>query len=133
MDWEKLEVVLVSGKEVTLLKTGQFINGTAMPHSGDIYAYDLETGTTNETHSDLKSIMAANLNEGNGVPPGTFIVNKTEIRAYFGVSRIVNILIEEMSTDLSTTRLTVIYDKVSGMALESETWTTALDTGVKKV
>ena len=36
-DWEKVEVIAVSGKEVTLLMTGQFKNGTALPHNGDIY------------------------------------------------------------------------------------------------
>ena len=100
--WEKKEVVAVSGKEVTLRTTGQFKNGTAMPHSGDTYVYNVETGATNETHGDLKSIIAANLNEGDVVPPGTFVVNKTEIRTYMGVSRVVNILIEETSTDFAT-------------------------------
>ena len=33
-DWEKIEVIAVSGKEVTLLTTGQFKNGTALPNTG---------------------------------------------------------------------------------------------------
>jgi hypothetical protein len=131
-DWEKVEVVAVSGKEVTLLMTGQLKNGTAMPHSGDTYVHNLETGATNETHSDLKSIIAANLNEGDAVPPGTFSVNKTEIRTYSGVSRVVNILIEDFSTGNATARLTVVYDKASGMALEYEQWWTDPATGIKR-
>jgi len=131
VDWEKNEVVAVSGKEVTLLTTGQWKNGTAIPNLG-ITIHNLETGATNETHSDLKSIIAANLNEGDAVPPGTFAVNKTEIRTYVGVSRVVNILIEETSSDFATARITVAYDKASGMALEWEQWWTEHATGIQK-
>lgn len=132
MDWQKVEVIAASGKEVTLLKTGQFKNGTGMPYTGDTYVYDLETGVTNETHSDLKFIIAANLNQGDAVPPGTFAVNKTEIRTYMGVSRVVNILIQETSSDFATSRLTVVYDKASGMALECEQWWTEHAIGIQK-
>jgi hypothetical protein len=120
MDWKRVEVIAVSGKEVTLLTTGQYKNGTAMPHNGDTYVYNLETGATNETHSDLKSIIPANLNEGDAVPPGTFAVNNTEIRTYLGVGRVVNILVEEANN----ARVTVAYDKASGMALEWQSWMT---------
>ena len=130
-DWEKVEVVAVSGKEVTLLTTGQFRNGTALPNTG-ITIHNLETGATNETHSDLKSIIPANLNEGDVIPPGTLVVNRTEIRTYLAVSRVVNVLIEEMSTDFANARLTVAYDKVSGMALEWENWWTEKATGTQK-
>jgi len=127
-DFEKIEVVAVSGKEVTLLTTGQLKNGTVLPNAG-ITIHNLETGATNETHSDLKSIIPANLNEGDAIPPGTFVVNKTEIRTYMGVSRVVNVLIENMSTDFATARVTVVYDKASGMALEWENWWTERASG----
>jgi len=120
MNWKKVEVVAVSGKEVTLLTTGQYKNGTAMPYNGDTYIYNLETGATNETHSDLKSIIPANLNEGDTVPPGTFAVGGTEIRTYLGVGRVVNIVVEEAKD----ANVTVAYDKASGMALEWQSWMT---------
>jgi hypothetical protein len=44
-DWEKIEVIAVSGKEVTLLTTGQFKNGTALPNTGTT-VHNLETGVT---------------------------------------------------------------------------------------
>jgi hypothetical protein len=119
--WEKVEVMVVSGKDVTLLMTGQYLNGTNLPNTGTT-TYNLETGATNETHSDLKLIMAANLNEGDAVPPGNFVINRTEIRTYLGVSRVVNVLIEEISSNVTTVTFTVVYDKVSGMAVEWETW-----------
>ena len=129
-DWEKIEVTAVSGKEVTLLSTGQFKNGTALPNLG-ITIHNLETGATNETHGDLKSIIPANLNQGDAVPPGAFVVNETEIRTYLGVSRVVNILIEEISTTSTITKLTVVYDKASGLALEWESWWDNHVTGVQ--
>jgi hypothetical protein len=131
-DWEKVEVTAVSGKEVTLLSTGQFKNGTALPNLG-VTTHNLETGETDETHSLLKSIIPANLNEGDAVPPGTMSVNQTEIRTYLGVSRVVNILVKETSTNSSSTnRLTVTYDKVSGLALEYEQWWTDPATGQQR-
>jgi hypothetical protein len=130
-DWEKVEVIAVSGKEVILVSTGQYKNGTAIPNIG-VTIHNLETGATNETHSDLKSIIPANLNEGDAVPPGTLAVNKTEIRTYLGVSRVVNVLIEESYTDFATFRTTVVYDKASGMALENEQWWTEHATGIQR-
>jgi hypothetical protein len=120
MNWEKIEVVAVSGTEVRFLVSGQLKNGTAMPHNGDTYFINVETGTTNETHSNLKSIIPASLNEGDLIPPGTFKVNNTEIRNYLGVNRAVNIVIDTTSD----ARVTVAYDKVSGMALQWESWMT---------
>jgi hypothetical protein len=66
------------------------------------------------------------------VPPGTFVVNKTEIRTYMGVSRVVNVVSMEMSTDVDTARTTATYDKASGMALEWENWWTNRATGVQR-
>ena len=66
------------------------------------------------------------------VPPGTFTINKTEIRTYMGVSRVVNVLVEDMNTTFATLRLSVIYDKTSGMALEFEQWWTEHATGIQR-
>jgi hypothetical protein len=122
--WEKKEVVAVSGKTVTLLTTGQYKNGTNIPSVGVTFV-NLETGETNETHSDLKSVIAAELQQGDLVPPGKLAVNRTEIRTYVGgVSRTVNVLVEEFSLGDLNVRATAVYDKVSGMALEWENWAT---------
>jgi hypothetical protein len=107
MDWEKIEVVAVSGTEVRFITTGRLKNGTAVPHNGDTYFINTETGTNNETHS-----------KGDLIPPDTFRVNSTEVRTYLGVNRAVNIVIEQASN----ARITVAYDKISGMALEWQSW-----------
>jgi hypothetical protein len=128
LDWQKVEVIAVSGKEVTLRMTGQLKNGTAMPHSGDTYVYDVETGATNYTHSVLGFVIAANLNEGDAVPSGSnnYMINKTEIRTYVENVRVVNVLAEVISgvDDIGpyTARLTFVYDKASGLLLETEIW-----------
>ena len=125
--WLKQEVVEVSGKEVKLLTTGEFKNGTKLLGVGVTF-YNLETGETNETHGELKSIMAANLQQGDVVPPGKLAINTTEIRTYLKVSRTVNILILEQSlSDLNeeTSRITAVYDKASGLSVEWETYTIA--------
>lgn len=46
-DWLKLEITDVSGKEATLLSTGQFKNGAAIPGNGSIAVWNVETGTEN--------------------------------------------------------------------------------------
>ncbi len=128
MDWQKVEVVAVSGKEVTLRMTGQLKNGTAMPQSGDTYVYNVETGAKNYTHSVLGFVIATNLNEGDAAPSGsnTYMINTTEIKTYLGVSRVVNVIVEVISgvdnRGPYTARLTYAYDKASGILLESENW-----------
>ena len=49
-----------------------------------------------------------------------------------GVSRVVNVVSTEMSTDVDTARTTATYDKASGMALEWENWWTNHITGVQR-
>jgi hypothetical protein len=126
MNWEKLEVVSVSGKEVTWRMTGQMKNGSAIPNNGETYIINVETGATNYTHSVLGPIIAANLNEGDKVLEGSvnFEVNTTEIKTYLDVSRPVNVLVYEVSGvgtyGLYTTRLTFVHDRASGMMLENE-------------
>jgi hypothetical protein len=128
--WQMIEVISVSGKDVTLFSTGQYKNGTALPAL--VTVHNLETGATNETHSDLKSIIPANMNEGDVIPPGNFAVNSTETRKYMGVSRVVNVLTEQAPANIGTVTLTVIYDKASGMALEWQTWWTNKSTGLQQ-
>lgn len=124
-DWLKLEVVSVSGKEITLLSTGQFKNGNAIPGNGTVKVWNVETGTEDGTPSTQGPIVAANLGQGEAIPPpNTYTVNKTEDRIYLGVSRSVNILDVEISTPDYNSSLTYAYDRVSGMILESSSKTT---------
>jgi hypothetical protein len=126
VNWTRYEVVAVSGKEVTWRMTGQLKNGSAIPNNGETYTVNVETGTTNYTHSVQGLIIAANLNKGEKVTAGSpsFEVNETEINTYLSVSRTVNILVFE-SSGVGTygtynTTSTYTYDKASGIMLENE-------------
>jgi hypothetical protein len=120
-----LQVISVSGKEVTLLSTGEFKNGTALPGNDTTFVWNIETGTNNGTPSTQGPIIAANLNQGDAIPPpDTYAVNQSASRTYLGYSRTVNILNVEISTSDYNSTLTYVYDKLSGMILESSTQTT---------
>lgn len=124
-DWLKLLVTDVSGPTVKLLSTGQYKNGTAIPGNGTVSVWNLETGTENGVPSTQGSIIAANLNLGDSIPPAnTYKVNSTESRRYLGVTRTVNILEATISTPDYKTTVFHVYDKNSGMLLESTTQTT---------
>ncbi len=120
-----LQVVSVSGNTVTLLSTGQFKNGTALPGNNTTDIWNLETGTDNGTPSTQGPIIAANLNQGDGIPPpNTYSVNQTVSRTYLGVERSVNILNVAVSTPDYNSTLTYVYDKLSGMLLDATSTTT---------
>jgi hypothetical protein len=120
----KLQVTDVSGKDVTLLSTSQFKNGTATAGNGTTSVWNVETGTQNGVPSTQGPIIAANLNQGDLIPPpNTYAVNRTESRTYLGADRIVNILEASLSTPSYNATLTYVYDKASGMLLESTTQT----------
>ena len=124
-NWSKLEVTNVSGKEITLLSTGQFKNGAAIPGNGTIEVWNVETGTESGVPNTQGPIIAANLTQGDPIPPpNTYMVNKTENRNYLGTSRSVNILAVTISTPDYSTSLTYVYDQASGMLLESTVETT---------
>lgn len=124
-DWLKLQVTDVSGKSVTLLSTGQFKNGTAIAGNGTVSVWNVESGTEDDIPSKQGPIIAANLNIGDSIPPlNTYSVNRTESRTYLGTARTVNILDASISTPDYNTTLMYIYDKASGMLLESNTQTT---------
>jgi hypothetical protein len=123
-DWLKLQVTDVSGKDVTLLSTSQFKNGTAIVGNGTTSVRNIETGTQDGVPSTQGPIIAANLNQGDQIPPpNTYSVNRTESRTYLGVSRTVNILDASLTTPDYNATLTYVYDKASGMLLESTTQT----------
>jgi len=120
-DWQTTQVTDVSGKEVTLLSTGQFKNGTVIAGNGSISVWNIETGTLNGAPSVQGPIIAANLNEGDPIPPpNTYVINRTETRTYLETARSVNILEITITTPSYSTTLTYIYDKASGMLLEAQ-------------
>ena len=124
-DWLKLQVTDISGSTVTLLSTGQYRNGTAIPGNGSVEVWDIAAGTENGVPSTQGPIIAANLNQGDAIPPAnTYVVNRTETRTYLDVSRTVNILDVSVSTPDYNTSLTYVYDRASGVLLESTTQTT---------
>ncbi len=121
----QLQVTSVLGKQVTLFSTGQFKNGTALPGNGTIAVWNIETGTEEGIPSTQGPIIASNLNQGDSIPPlDTYSVNQSESRTYLGSNRVVNILNVEIRTSDYNSTLTYVYDKVSGMLLESFTQTT---------
>lgn len=122
LDWTKEEVILVSENEVTIRFSGQFKNGTALPNSGGVRIVNIQAGTLNGTDYTYGIVISGNLNEGDPIPPLSygFIVNKTETRTYLGVSRTVNILETIYSGDDYDNHWLIVYDKVSGIMLETE-------------
>jgi hypothetical protein len=121
----KQEITDVSGTQVTLLTTGQFKDGTPTPGNGTTAVWDIAAGTMNGVPSTEGPIIAANLNQGDPIPPpNTYTVNKTETQIFLGVSRSVNILSSTIITPDYTTALTFIYDRASGMLLEASSTTT---------
>ncbi len=112
-----MEVIRVSGKEVTLRTTGAYMNGTALPSSEIIC--NIEEGGFNMWQ---RYIIAANLNQGDKIlnVAATDTINKTETRTILGTSRSVNILNFTYSYAGQDTTFAYIYDKASGMNIEFE-------------
>jgi hypothetical protein len=118
----QLQATSVSGKDVTLLSTGQYKNGTALPGNGTTMVWNIEVGTEDGSPATQGPIIAGNLNQGDAIPPlGTYSINQTESRSYLGTSRNVNILDVQIKTSDYNSTLTYVYDKLSGMILESST------------
>jgi len=122
MDWLKYEVIAVNGNEVTLASSGRLKNGTAV--GGGAATYNVEAGTmstqyANNTPYTNGPIIAANLSQGDIVPPPGYLkVNRTETMVYFGVSRKVNIVNSTWSTPDDAVNYDVVYDQITGMMLE---------------
>ena len=124
-DFLILQITNAAGKDVTLLSTGQFKNGTAIPGNGTVTVWDVAAGTEDGAQKTQGPIIAANLNAGDPIPPpDTYTVNSTANRQYLGVTRNVNILSITISTPDYNSSLNYIYDKASGMLLESSSQTT---------
>ncbi len=124
-DWLKLQVTGVTENTVTLFSTGQFKDGTPTPGNGSTTVWNVETGTEDGTPRPQGPIIAANLNQGDAIPPpNTYTVNRTESRVYLGISRTADILEVSFSTSGYNSSLTYVYDRASGILLESTTQTT---------
>jgi hypothetical protein len=118
--FEQFQVTAVSGSIVTLLSTGQYKNGTALPGNGTSEVWDVSAGTLNGSPDVQGPIIAANLNQGDAIPPpNTYSVNSTEERTYLGVSREVNLLTLTIFTSDYNSTLSYVYDKQTGMLLEA--------------
>jgi hypothetical protein len=126
-DWSMIEVVGVSGKEVTLRITGAYMNGTAIPTSEVVC--NIEVGRTNEWQ---RYLIAANLNQGDKILnlAESDTINKTETRTILGTNRSVNILNFTYSAAGQDMIFTYIYDKASGIDLGFEMKMTIIEPGV---
>jgi len=126
-DWSMMEVIGVSGKEITLRITGAYMNGTAIPSSEVIC--NIEAGSINEWQ---RYIIAANLNQGDKILnlAVSDTINKTETRTILGTSRSVNILNFTYSAAGQDMTFTYIYDKASGMHLGFEMEITIIEPAV---
>ena len=124
-DTQTVQVTNAAGSQVTLLTTGQYKNGTATPGNGTVNVWDVAAGTEDGVQKTQGPIIATNLKAGDPIPPpDTYAANSTENRQYLGVTRSVNILSITLSTPDYNSSLTYIYDKASGMLLESSSQTT---------
>jgi hypothetical protein len=123
-DWLRLEVVAVTGNDVTLLSIGQYKNGTSIPGNGSMVTWNVASGTENGIPKPQGPIIAANLNQNDAIPPpNTYYVNVTEDLSYLNVVRSVSLLNVTISTENYNSTLTYAYDRTSGMLLEAATQT----------
>jgi hypothetical protein len=119
-DYVKQEITAVSGTQITLLTTGQLKDGTPTSGNGTTTIWNIEKGTLDGVPSLQGPIIAANLNQGDPIPPpNTYTVNKTETRTFLGTSRTVNILNPTITTPDYTTTFTFVYDQTSGILLQA--------------
>jgi hypothetical protein len=126
-DWSMIEVVGVSGKEVTLRITGAYMNGTAIPSSQVVC--NIESGMTG---GHQRYILTADLNQGDKILnlAVSDTINKTETRTILGTSRSVNILNFTSSYPGQNIKIAYIYDKASGMQLGMEMEITIIEPAV---
>lgn len=136
--FKKMEVIGVSGKEVTFLYTEQLKNGSSTWRSGlnstwDVEKFDWGIDELFKTGIDFEQIIAANLTEGNCILKTSESAHsewsryhslETEARTYLGCDRNVVVhswLHREGVYPAETRRRTdVVYDQLSGIRLEIE-------------
>jgi hypothetical protein len=125
----KVEVIEVSGTEVTFLHTQQYKNGSATPFTGCTETVDVEQAWWSDDTEyciDYSLIIAANLTEGSCIHlgecdfPGHTVIG-IEQRPYLGVSRDViplrypNTMVEGVNVTYN-----FVYDRESGIKLENK-------------
>jgi hypothetical protein len=124
-DWFQFEVTAVAGKNVTLRMTGKYKNGTDLkPVESRV---NVETGWINGSLSPYSILTAANLQQGDNITKpaaprySIFKINSTQTRTYMGVNRSCNILnVTAHSNTTISQEFTMIWDKASGMLMESD-------------
>ena len=114
----KYEVTAVSGKNVTLLVTGIYNNGTLMPGNNISSVFNIEKNSANGLF--IWQIIASNLNQGDLIPGTPLIVNTTENRNYLGESIIVNTVKDTTSSSNIILKGTYVYDRATGICLEAQ-------------
>lgn len=119
-DWMKIDIVAVSGVNVTLHMSGQFKNGSSTQESGAII--DIATGTMNATTGGFILIVPTNLTQGDTIPAPSLSfsvkINKTESRSYMSANRNVNIFNATTSMEGISYDYVMIWDQASGMLME---------------
>jgi hypothetical protein len=131
--FRRVEVIAVSGSEVTFLYTEQYKNGIETPKAGCTETLDVEAAwwsDDTEYCMDYSLIIAANLTEGSCIHlgecdfPGHTVVGIEE-RTYLGLSRDVIPLRYPNTIEhgLNVTH-NFVYDQESGIKLEQKVITT---------
>jgi len=118
-DWMKLEVVGISGKNITLHMSGKYKNGTAAKEYGILF--NVETGFMNSTAGPepFSFLTASNLQQNDELPGTALAINKTESRTYLGTNRTANIInITLHMTGYLDYHYVMVYDRASGILLE---------------
>jgi hypothetical protein len=135
--FKKMEVIAISGKEVTFLYTDQFKNGSATLRNGLTSTWNVETfawgADDDELWIDFEQIIAANLTDGSCILNCSESGNSgwsrdhslgTEVRTYLGCDR--NVVIHSWlfadGVYPSETRCMAytVYDQLSGIRLETK-------------
>jgi hypothetical protein len=125
-EWIKIEVVEVSGTEVTFSISRTFKNGS-IEKGADIIS-DVDTGwATGGLTWRNHFLIAANLiqNETFTTIGINVLISKTENRSYAGMDRTVNIVNYTESEDYYY-ELFMVYDQISGFLLEMNTSLTSV-------
>ena len=126
----KVEVIEVSGTQVTFLHTVQYKNGSATPFTGCTETLDVKAAwwsNDTEYYIDWDWIIAANLTEGSCIHLGEcdvpgHTVTRIEERTYLGMSRKAIPLLYSHSESGDNYHITynevIVYDQKSGIKLE---------------
>lgn len=135
-DWFRIDVVSVSGTNVTVHISGKYKNGTNVAEMGAIV--DVAKGTSNATGGSgyFLFIIPANLAQNDVIPTSglNFVirVNQTESKTYLGTSRNVNVFnLTASYPNVATYKWITVWDKSSGMLLEMNLSLTSIGGSIK--